>query len=59
MKRWKVETKEKGKWTFAGMFTERFVPQLVNAAINQAKRGKQMYKTLRVEEVKHGNTPVL
>ena len=49
-KAYKLMTKDSGKWKFKGMFPERYVEQLCNAAINQAKKGKRMYKTMRVVE---------
>lgn len=61
--RYKIEVLHKGKWRFAGMFSDRYIPQLVNACINQAKRGKKMYEKMRVVEVKrsvkHGDSTVL
>lgn len=52
-KAYKLETKKKDEgWKFKGMFPEQYVPQLCNAAINQAKKGFRMYKTMRVTEVK-------
>ncbi len=60
MPKYVVERKKDGKWTFAGMFSEKFIPQLVNACVYYASKGAKMYKTLRVKErMTDGKTTVL
>ena len=59
-KKYLVEEKKKGKWTFAGLYPEKFIPQMVNRCINIASHGKKMYQDIRIgERTEDGKTTVL
>ena len=58
--RYTIQTKnKKGKWKFSGMYTDKYIPQLINACIHQAKKGKQMYRKMRILGTDNGKTTVL
>ena len=51
MKKWKLEFKFEGEWTFYGMYGEKSVPQLVAAVCDLRDRGLEPYHSIRVVEV--------
>ena len=56
MKKWKLEVKAHDEWRMEGLYSERFIPQLVAAACDQSKRGFIPYQTMRVVEVEDGES---
>lgn len=50
-KKYKLERKVNGEWCMYGMYTEPFLPQLIQAAMQLGQAGYKMYGSLRVVEI--------
>lgn len=53
MKKYKLEKRDGNEWSLYGIYTERSLPQLVQAAVQLSKTGYEMYGNLHIVEIKH------
>lgn len=51
MPKFKLKAKKDDKWTFLGMYPDKFIEQLCAAVESLVKAGFEMYKSIRVERV--------
>ena len=60
MKKYKLEKRDGNEWSLYGIYTERSLPQLVQAAVQLSKTGYEMYGNLHIVEIStDGKTRIL